>query len=91
MEESDVDGLGIIVVDLAVQYRAQAFYGQTLKVEVAAADAGSRGCDLVYRASDRESGDVVALGKTGIVFFDYDSGKVRSMPARFRAVIGAEA
>jgi len=89
MEECDVDGLGILVVDLAVQYRAQAFYGQTLNVEVAAADAGSRGCDLVYRASDRESGEVVALGKTGIVFFDYGKGKVKSMPARFRAAIGA--
>jgi 4-hydroxybenzoyl-CoA thioesterase len=90
MEECDVDGLGILVVDLAVQYRAQAYYGQTLRVDVAAAHIGSRGCDLVYRASDRDTGKVVALGKTGIVFFDYGEGKVKSMPARFRAAVGAE-
>jgi len=88
-EESDVDGLGILVVDLAVQYRAQAFYGQTLRIDVAAADVGSRGCDLIYRASDSASDTIVALAKTGIVFFDYDKSRVKSMPACFRAAIGA--
>ena len=35
MSEADVDGVGIILVDLAVRYQAQVFYGQTLRIEIA--------------------------------------------------------
>ncbi len=87
MEEGDVDGRGVILVDLAVTYRAQVFYGQVLRIEIGAGDITSRGCDLFYRVTDRDDGALVALAKTGIVFFDYDAGHIVGMPDRFRAVI----
>ena len=87
MAEDDVDGLGVILTELRVSYRAQAFFGQTLRIEIACGEIGSRGCDLRYRLSDRETGRLVALASTGILFFDYASERVAAMPERFRRVI----
>ncbi len=88
MAESDVDGVGILLVDLAVTYRAQVFYGQVLRIEIAGSDIGGRGCDLLYRVTDAAGGDSVALAKTGIVFYDYNQNRVATMPPRFRRVLG---
>lgn len=90
MEEGDVEGFGILLADLAVRYKAQAFYGQILCVEVAVGDVASRGCDLLYRVTDRETGDLIALAKTGIVFFDYAENRVVGIPAAFLALVNGE-
>lgn len=88
--ELAVEGtVGIIVVDAAIVYRAEGRYGMTLAVDLAFADVRSRGCDVLYRMTDAATGEEVARAKTGIVFFDYRSRKVASMPAVFRDAIGA--
>jgi acyl-CoA thioester hydrolase len=85
--EKDVDGRGIIMLDAVVIYKSEAFYGDTLRIEVAVADIGTHGCDLLYRVSQKESGKEVARAKTAIAFFDYDRRKVVEVPAGFRAKI----
>jgi len=70
-----------------VTYRAQVFYGQTLRIEMAAGDVGARGCDLIYRVTDAKSGDLVGLAKTGIVFYDYHRKMVVAIPALFGRVL----
>ncbi len=87
MEEANVEGRGIILTELAVSYRAQAFYGQVLEIEIAAGEIGSRGCDLLYRVTDRHSNTLVALARTSLLFFDYGNQRVAAMPERFRRVI----
>jgi len=87
MGELDIDGLGIILVDLAVSYRREAFYGQVLSIDVAAGEVGSRGAELLYRVRDRASGEVVALARTGLLFYDYSAKRVGATPERFRAAL----
>ncbi len=87
--EMDVEGVGIIVADVAAQYRSEAFHGETLRVEFAAADVNDYGCDLLWRASDVASGREVARGKHGIVFFDYGARVKAKVPPAFRAKTGA--
>jgi acyl-CoA thioesterase FadM len=87
MSETDVGGVGMILGELAVTYRNQAFYGDVLRVEVAVGGTGSRGCDLLYRVTDLESGNVVALARTGLIFFDYEGNKVAPMPEVFRKLL----
>jgi acyl-CoA thioester hydrolase len=38
---------------------------------------------MFYRLRNKETGKDVAIGKTGIVFFDYEKRKVASIPAGF--------
>ena len=88
--ELDVDGVGIVVADVAAQYRSEAFHGETLMVEMAADDFNKYGCDLVWRLSDKASGREVARGKHGIMFFDYAARKAVGVPPAFLAKVGGQ-
>jgi len=86
--EMDVGGCGLIMVDAALMYLAEIFYGTTLRVEVAVTDMSRIGCDFVFRLTDRENGREAARVKTGMAFFDYRKRKVVRMPEGFRNTIG---
>ena len=86
--QTNVEGLGIVVADAAVQYLSESFYGETLVFEMGATDFNKYGCDLVYRVRDKASGRDVARGKTGIVFFDYSVRKLARIPDAFRQKTG---
>lgn len=81
----NIEGLSIILADAAAQYKSEAFYGEVLVVAMTATDFNKRGCDFVYRVTDRASGREVARGKSGVVFFDYSQRQVADVPAAFRA------
>ena len=82
--ELDVEGVGIVVADAAMQYRSEAFHGETLVFQIAPADFNKYGCDLMWQASDKASGREVARGKTGILFFDYTARRPAPVPEGFR-------
>ncbi len=82
--EMDIEGAGLVVADLAISYHAEVFYPATLVIEVAFDEPSSKGGDLVYRVTQKEDGTLIALAKTGIVFFDYDSRQAVAMPDAFR-------
>ncbi len=88
--ELNVEGLGIVVADVAAQYRSEAFHGETLVIAMAANDFNKYGCDLVWHISDKASGREVGRGKHGIVFFDYATRKVCSIPPAFVAKVGVK-
>jgi acyl-CoA thioesterase FadM len=85
--ELNVGGAGIIMVDAAVQYKAEGFYGDIILVEIAVVNITGIGCDFVYRCTNKNTGTVIAIVKTGIVFYDYDKKKVVSMPEKFGAIL----
>lgn len=87
--EMNVEGLGIIVADAAVQYRSEAFHGDVLRFAMTADDFNPYGCDLVWQAHENTSGREVARGKTGIVFFDYAERRKAAVPAAFVEKIAA--
>lgn len=78
--EMDVGGVGLIMADLAVVFKAQAFHGDQLRVEVAPTDPGPCGFDLVYRVSHGRTGRDLAQAKTALVCFDYERQKVARLP-----------
>jgi 4-hydroxybenzoyl-CoA thioesterase len=83
--ELNVEGVGIIVSDAALQYRSEAFYGEVMVVSMGAADFGSKGCDLLWCMREKNTEREVARGKTGIVFFDYTTRKIAQVPDNFRS------
>jgi acyl-CoA thioester hydrolase len=84
--QSDLEsaGFGIVIADAAVQYRSEAFHGETVLVQMTAGDFTSKGCDLPWRMTEKDSGREVARGKIGIVFFDYATRKAVLVPESFR-------
>lgn len=83
--EQSVEGCGLIMADAAVVYRAEAFHGDRLTVEVGVGDFTRSGCDLYYRVTRRGDGRPVADAKTGLVFFDYATRRPLPVPEGFRA------
>lgn len=85
--ESDVEGNGIIMIDAAIQYKSEGFYGDELIVEVAVNDFTGIGCDFVYRITNKNTSKEIALAKTGIVFFNYEKRKTAPVPEKFKKKI----
>ncbi len=78
--ELDVAGTSLIMADSAIVYKSEGFYGDIIIAEVAAMDISKYGFDLVYRLSNQQTGKEIALAKTGMVCFNYQTRKVAPMP-----------
>lgn len=85
--EADVGGPGLLMANAVIVYKSPAVYGDLLRIEVAVNDVGGYGFDLVYRLMNKETGREVARAKTGMVFYDYDEGKLAKAPERFRSTL----
>lgn len=79
--------VGQVISDALVIYKAEAFLGDVLTIQLAIADITKYGFDMLYLVTNKDSGKEVARGKTGIVCFDYDRRMVASIPAQLFAVI----
>lgn len=73
--ELDAGGTGLIMTDLAVEYKAEAFYGDELSVAIGVADISKMSFDLYYTITNQQD-RLVAKAKTGIVCYDYGKKKV---------------
>jgi acyl-CoA thioesterase FadM len=83
--EVPVEGVGIIVTDLATTYRAEAHARDQLLFEVGVMDFNPYGGDITFRITRPADGALVAMAKSGFVFFNYQNGKVTAMPATFHS------
>jgi YbgC/YbaW family acyl-CoA thioester hydrolase len=73
--------IGQIIADAAVQYKSEAFLGDELVIKISVNEFTKYGFDMYYLIENISSGKVAAIGKTGIVCFDYDKRKVSPVPA----------
>jgi acyl-CoA thioester hydrolase len=78
--ELNIEEKGIIMTDVAIVYKAEVFYGDSLEIKINLMDYSKYGFDMVYLLTSKDSGKEVARGKTGIVFFDYTQRKVSPIP-----------
>lgn len=83
--ETGADRVGIIVTDLATTYRAEAHARDQLRFEVGVMDFNRYGGDIIFRITRPADGKMVAMAKSGFVFFDYAHSRVVEMPESFRA------
>jgi acyl-CoA thioester hydrolase len=87
--EGNVNDVAVITADAGIIYKKQGFYGQTLKVEVGIAEFHTKGCDVIFRMSNLETGEEMFRAKTGVLFFNYQQQKVVSVPEDFRTRVAA--
>jgi acyl-CoA thioesterase FadM len=78
--ELSEDKTGIIVTDLATMYKSEAHARDQLRFEVGVMDFNKYGCDIIFRISRPADSRLIALAKSGFVFFNYNLSKVVSMP-----------
>ena len=84
--EMNVEGFGLIMADAGVEYKTQLKYGDVVKVEVGLDDFSSVGFDVYYRLTVQRNGQpkIAALGKTGMVLFDFQAQKMAPISAELK-------
>lgn len=86
------DGVGLIMSEAHVKYRAQALMGESLQISVAAKDVGRARFTLLYGITNKATGKAVADGWTLMSSFDYGTGRVARLPESFaKAIAGYDA
>lgn len=85
-QELDIEGAGLIMADVAVVYKSEAFYGDILVVDVGVSDFTTYGCDFIYRVTNKKTEKEIVRAKNGFVFFDYEQRKPVNVPGKFKAL-----
>lgn len=87
--ELNVEGTGLILADLAVEFKAEAFYGDNIEIEISIGEISKVSFELYYRLSAKrnENNILLALAKTGMVCYDYEVKKVVTIPEKLRKIL----
>lgn len=80
--ELDIDGTGLILSDLVVNFKRESFYGDLLEIDLYADEVTSKSFELIYivKVSRDEALIEIAAAKTTMISYDYQKKKVISMP-----------
>ncbi|MGO4157707.1 thioesterase family protein [Cupriavidus sp. YAF13] len=81
--DAQTDQVGIIVTDLATTYRTEAHARDQLLFEVGVMDFNRYGGDITFRITRPADLALVAMAKSGFVFFSYERKQVVPMPEAF--------
>ena len=81
--ELSFEGVSLIMADVAIEFKAELFYGEAVHASVAAAEFLKVGFELYYKLEKEVEGarKLVATAKTGMICFNYDTRKVAAIPA----------
>lgn len=83
IEETQADDTGIIVTDLVTTYKTEAHARDQLLFEVGVMDFNKYGGDITFRITHPRDNALVAMAKSGFVFFNYKTKRVVPMPEAF--------
>ena len=72
--------IGIVMADVGIIYKSESFYGDSLRIQLGINDISRVGFDMIHHVSNEENKSEVAIGKAGIVCFDYKERKVAPIP-----------
>ncbi|MGN6477095.1 MAG: acyl-CoA thioesterase [Flavipsychrobacter sp.] len=87
--ELDIKNNSLIMADVMISYRGEAFYGDKLNVEIYADDITDRSFDLLYHISTEQNGQIkdIAHAKTGMLCFDYNIRKIALMSEELKTLL----
>lgn len=80
--ELDFVGYGLMMADVAIEYKRELNYGDRVRISVQAADFDKLGFDLFYLLEiiKPEENIVAGKAKTGMICYDYQLKKKVSIP-----------
>ena len=89
--ELNFAGAGLIMSDVAIEFKHELFYGDEIIARVMATEIGRVGFDLYYQLLKTVSGEtkVIANARTGMVCYDYTNKKVTGIPTEAKEKIAA--
>lgn len=87
--ELQIEGIGLIMSDLALEFKAESFYGDVVEVRLGTSEISRVGFELYYQlfANRNNESILLANAKTGMVCYDYDAKKVAAIPEKLKAIL----
>lgn len=90
VSEKDVgDGVALTQTETLVQYKGEAFLGETLVCEVWVEEFGGLRFRVRYELKRVAEDKIIALGYTDLAGFDYHSRKLKRLPQSFKIKVQA--
>ncbi len=85
-EELNLGGVGLIMSDVAIEFKSEIFYGEKIIASVAACEFLKFSFELYYKLEKENNNkkNLVALAKTGMVCYDYSTKKIAVVPEDVR-------
>jgi acyl-CoA thioester hydrolase len=83
--EMEFGGVGMIMSDVAIEFKNELFYGDVIIASVVAGEISRVGFELFYkleslRPANSDTKIVVAAAKTGMICYNYEKKKIVSIP-----------
>lgn len=87
--ELQVEGIGLIMSDLAVEFKNESSYGDIVAVKIGVGELTRVSFELYYQLTTKRKGEAVVLAnaKTGIVCYDYGAKKVVAVPEKLKVIL----
>jgi len=87
--ELNIDGAGLILADLAVEFKNESFYGDMIEITIAAGEISKVSFELYYQLCTKRDEKIIilAIAKTGMVCYDYKTKKVLSIPGKLKMIL----
>ncbi|MFN4285011.1 MAG: acyl-CoA thioesterase [Lacibacter sp.] len=84
--ELNCGGTGLIMSDVAIEFKKELFYGDVITARVAATEWSAFGFELYYVLEKEEDGRpaVAVKAKTGMLCYDYNAKKLVPVPTEVR-------
>ena len=91
LTELEAGGHGLIMADVMIAYRGEAFYGDVLEARLFADEVTGRSFDLLYKLSTIRGGNeiFIAEAKTGMICFDYKVRKIALMSVSLKSLLAS--
>ena len=87
--ELSVAGNALIMGDLAVEFKQQAYYADVINVQIFVGDCTAKTFELYYTltANTNIGTALIAQAKTGMVCYDYVAKRVMSIPQKLNSIL----
>ena len=90
--ELSIEGHGLILADLAVEFKSESFYGDIIEAVIVVGEITKVSFELYYHLSTKrdEKTIVLALAKTGMICYDYAVKKIVAIPEKLKTILSTQ-
>lgn len=83
-DELNLEGVGLIMSDVAIEFRSELFYGDIIKAYVTTGDFTGVAFDIYYKLEKELNRQIIliAIAKTGMVCYNYQQKKLLLYPQK---------
>lgn len=87
--ELDIEGVGLIMTRLEIEFKKESFYGDVINVELSTGKISGVSFELYYQLFTKRNAGLILLAnaKTEMVCYDYKHKKVIAIPEKFKRIL----